>query len=223
MRLGAPRADGPPRSATTPFPVKMMIAAALLAMLAAGCSSTPGHSPGLTATRQVRVAPVSADGTPAGGFRTTVTASHATCEPGSEAIGQAYRCFAGNGVYDPCWAEKAAAPTVLCMPDPWSVTDARLSVSTALSAIPNEGGISEPWGVELSAGQRCVLLQGAHGEFDGQVIDYYCSPKLLLLRGLTESGPIWRARSVIEKSGKSWLGPSEEISLAWFGRPDTFR
>ena len=51
---------------------------------------------------------------------------------------------------------------------------------------PEGPGSSEPWGVELASGQRCVLLQGAHSLFAGRVIDYYCNASLSLLRGLTE-------------------------------------
>jgi hypothetical protein len=191
--------------------------------LATGCSSTPARSTTPAATRQVHVAPVEPDGSPARGYRTTSTASNASCSPGSEAIGQAYRCFTGNFVYDPCWAEKAATPTVLCLAYPWSVANARLSVSAPLSPIPNQGAAGLPWGVELAGGQRCVLLQGAHSVFNGRVIDYYCGPGLSLLRGLDESGRAWRADSVTQKSGKLATGPTEEIRIAWFGRADTYR
>jgi hypothetical protein len=193
-----------------------MAAAAL-----AACSS--GSAPAaLTATRQVQVSPVSADGSPVRGFRTTHTVAGASCEPGSEAIGQAYRCVAGNSLYDPCWATRSAAPTVLCLPFPWSVTGIRLEVSAPLGAIPAESGTNEPWGVELAAGQRCVLLQGAHSVFAGRVIDYYCNAQLSLLRGLTRTAPVWRAASVTGAAGNQALGPSEQIKIAWFGTPDSF-
>lgn len=198
----------------------MTIALAMLSGTLAGCSSTarPGA---LTATRQVHVSPVGPDGSPVRGYRTTVTAGRAGCEPGSEAIGQAYRCFAGDFLYDPCWAEKASTPTVLCLAFPWSVTDIRLTVSAPLSPIPPAGPISEPWGVELANGQRCVVIQGAHSTFDGRVIDYYCNARLSLLRGLAKTGAVWRAASVIGTSGHQAAGPVREIRIAWFGRPDS--
>ena len=210
---------------STPFLVMMLIALTAAPVLAA-CGSAPGRPAGLTATRQVHVSPVGPDGSPVRGFRTIKTASHAGCEPGSEAIGRAYRCFAGNFLYDPCWAERGGTPAVLCLAFPWSVTDIRLDLSAPLSAIPVAAGPAapaEPWGLELAGGQRCVLLQGAHSVFDGRVIDYYCSPRLSLLRGLLESGAIWRAASVIVVAGKQALGPSEQIKTAWYGRPDSYR
>jgi|SRR5271166_5000622 len=212
------RTDGRPQARSTPFPVLMVIVLAVAALAACASAQTPA----LTATRQVHVSPVDADGTPVGGFRATTTVSHAGCEPGSEAIGQAYRCFAGNFLYDPCWAVRAAVPTVLCLAYPWSVTAIRLEVDAPLGAIP-AAVASEPWGVELANGQRCELLQGAHSLFDGRVIDYYCDSRLSLLRGLTTSSAVWRATSVTVTGGKQALGPSEQIKIAWFGVPDAFR
>ncbi len=221
MQRGTRRTGTRTGGRTTPFPVLMLILLAVVAAGLAACSSGPAPA-ALTATRQVHVSPVSADGSPVRGFRTTQTVSGASCEAGSEAIGRAYRCIAGNSLFDPCWAARAAAPIVLCLPFPWSVTDVRLEVGAPLSAIPAEPGSNEPWGVELATGQRCVLLQGAHSLFAGRVIDYYCNAGLSLLRGLSRAAPVWRAASVTGAAGKQALGPSEQIKIAWFGRPDSY-
>jgi hypothetical protein len=223
MRAGARRARRLPGRGTARPGVRIAIALAVLPALLAACGAAPSHPSALAATRQIHVSPVKADGSPAAGFRTTSTVGRALCEPGSEAIGQAYRCSAGNFLYDPCWAERAARPTVLCLAFPWLSTVIRLSLSAPLAAMPNEGGLNEPWGVQLAGGQRCALLQGAHSEFDSRVIDYYCNSQLSLLRGLTKTSAVWLAASVIEKGGKQASGPPERIRIAWFGRPSTFR
>jgi hypothetical protein len=226
MRAAARRAGRLPGSGMARLGVRIATLLTLLTLLPAllaACGSTPAHPAALTATRQIHVSPVKADGSPAAGFRITTTVRHAFCEPGSEAIGQAYRCSAGNVLSDPCWAEKATTPTVLCLAFPWLTTVIRLSLSAPLAAIPNEGGLNEPWGVQLADGQRCELLQGAHSEFNGRVIDYYCNSRLSLLRGLTRTRAVWLAASVIDKGGKQAAGPSERISIAWFGQPSTFR
>lgn len=186
-----------------------------------GAASPPTAAP---PTQQVHVSPVTAAGLPVAGYRVTARAANAQCSPGSEAIGQAYRCFAGNAVYDPCWAEKAAAPTVLCVTNPWLHTAARLRVSSPLEPIPAEGGggPGEPWGIQLAGGQRCSLAQGAHGTFEGTVVDYYCTPGLSLLRGLNRASATWTAHSVIGKSGELSRGPTEQIVIAWYGSPDRF-
>lgn len=203
--------------------------AAAVAAVVAGCGSgapatVTGPGAGAEQTQRVYVSPVTSAGAAVSGYRVTSHAAGASCEPGSEAIGQAYRCFAGNGVYDPCWAEKAAAPTVLCVADPWLRTAAQLRVSSPLSPIPGEGGAStgqadQPWGVQLTSGQRCVLAQGAHNAFNGQVIDYYCTSRLSLLRGLDRTPATWTARSVVAKSGQLASGPAEKIAIAWYGTP----
>lgn len=215
--------------------VLSLMVAACAASLLAGCGSAgpstggPGASSAGAAapkTQQVSVSPVTSTGAPAGGYRVTSQAANASCSPGSEAIGKAYRCFAGNTVYDPCWAEKAATPTVLCVADPWLHTDAELRLSAPLTPIPAaEGGagIGEPWGVQLANGQRCLLAQGAHSLFDGKVIDYLCSDTLFLLRGLDMAAQTWTARSVVDKSGTLSGGPSEKIDIAWYGIPAQYR
>lgn len=196
-----------------------LLACAMLATGLAACASGSSGEQASQRTKIVDVSPVTSGDTVAAGYRTTSTATGATCEPGSEAIGQAYRCFAGNTVYDPCWSLRARTPTVLCLPAPWSHGAARLSVSSPLAAIPNEGGIGEPWGVQLRDGKRCLLAQGAHAEFGGTVIDFYCGASLSLLRGLSKSGGSWTGRSVIDKSGHMSAGPDEVIAIAWFGSP----
>jgi hypothetical protein len=176
-------------------------------------------------TRQVHVSPVTSAGALARGYRVTSQTGGAMCEPGSEAIGTAYRCFAGNTIFDPCWARRAATPTVLCVAEPWLRTAAELRVQAPLSAIPAAGGPSadEPWAVQLASGPRCVLAQGAHNEFRGQVIDYYCPAGLSLLRGLGRATAVWTARSVRSQAGKLSPGPVQKIEIAWFGSPDRFR
>lgn len=201
------------------------LSAAALSVLAACGSSGPGSSAaGPPSTQQVHVSPVTAAGSRVAGYRITARAAHAQCSAGSEAIGQAYRCFAGNAVYDPCWAVQAASPTVLCVADPWLRTAAELRVSSALGHIPPEGGggPAEPWGIQLASGQRCTLAQGAHGTFDGRVVDYYCTPSLSLLRGLDRRSATWTADSVVSKSGKLSRGPAEQIAIAWYGSPAQF-
>jgi hypothetical protein len=202
-----------------------VLAVTVLAACGSGGSGGPVSPPAAPRTRQVDVSPVTTAGAPVAGYRVTSTAEHAQCSEGSEAIGQAYRCFAGNAVYDPCWAEKATAPTVLCVADPWLRTAARLRVSSPLGPIPAEGGAgpAEPWGVQLAGGQRCTLAQGAHGVFHGTVVDYYCTPELSLLRGIGRAGATWTVRSVLDKSGQLSAGPTEKIAIAWYGRPDLVR
>ena len=199
-------------------------AAALTVLAACGSSGPGGQAVTPPRTQQVHVSPVTAAGAPVAGYRVMSRATGAQCSLGSEAIGQAYRCFAGNAVYDPCWAAKSASPTVICLADPWLHAVDELQVNSPLGPVPAEGGggAGEPWGVQLAGGQRCALAQGAHGTFDGKVVDYYCTPTLSLLRGLDRGSATWTAESVIVKSGKLSAGPTDKIAIAWYGRPAQF-
>ena len=175
-------------------------------------------------TQTAYVSPVTSAGGPVEGYRVTSRASDASCEPGSEAIGEGYRCSAGDYLYDPCWPEKAATPTVLCLADPWLRTVAELRLSSAPPALQREsGGSVEPWGLQLADGNRCLLAQGAHNPFDGTVLDYYCTSGVALLRGLNRTRATWTARSVVDSHGKLSGGPTEKIATVWYGSPVWFR
>ena len=140
----------------------------IVVAVVAGCgSSAPAgvsnNGAAVAHTRQVYVAPVTSAGRPVAAYSVTSRASDAYCEAGSEAIGEGYRCSAGNYLYDPCCPVKAAKPTVLCLAQPWLHTVAELRLGSALPTIPREHGASiEPWGVQLANGNRCELAQGAH-------------------------------------------------------------
>src|SRR5690242_21465352 len=77
-------------------------------------------------TRVVRVSPVDASGRLRAGYRVAHTA-RATCQPGSEAVPAAYRCFGDdNLIRDPCW--RTGAHSAICLPAPWARTVTRLRV-----------------------------------------------------------------------------------------------
>jgi hypothetical protein len=181
-------------------------------------SAAPAH------TQRVYVSPVTNNGAPVAGYRVTSRASDGSCESGSEVIGQGYRCSAGNYLHDPCWAERAATPTVLCLAEPWLHTVAEIRLNSAVPALARQDAQSvEPWGLRLADGDRCVLAQGAHNPFDGTVLDYYCRSGLALLRGLNRTRATWTARSVVSRHGRLSRGPIEKIEIAWYGRPVRFR
>jgi len=175
----------------------------------------------LAATQKVYVSAIDSQGGLAAGLQVTRTAGGATCAPASEAISLAYRCFAGNEIYDPCWADsQAAAPTVLCLVLPWSHGVTKLAVTGGLAPLVGSPGNVPPWGLQLADGRDCVLEQGAHDTFDGQPVDYYCGPAEVVLRGLQTTGPRWLAQTATYSGGHYTMGPAEGITIAWFGLPD---
>jgi pimeloyl-ACP methyl ester carboxylesterase len=184
---------------------------------------------GLTApTRIVDLAPVEANGLPEPGDAITDRGA-AQCEAGSDSAGQAYRCFAGNGIYDPCWLDNGdpAQSTVLCQEEPWSTQTIRLTVPAG--GLPSFLGPAQridlgfPWGVQLSDGERCIAEQGSHGTFEGKVVDYACGTSYdhVLLRPLTRAAPQWTYQSAFcGASGSCAPGPLEHVAIAWYANPD---
>lgn len=142
----------------------------------------------LATTKVVDVSPVNAEGVPKPGYTITHGGKASSCESASDVLGNAYRCFAGNDIYDPCWADTAAAPTleVLCLTNPYDTTATMLTVSTNptnVSGLAVAGGLqpfttptpidlATPWALQLSDGQRCSAVQSGASTFRGQRVNF---------------------------------------------------
>jgi hypothetical protein len=158
-----------------------------------------------------RQTPVTADAQIAPGFAVTETAASAHCGEGSD-IGTAYRCFSGNGVYDPCYA--IAEPgtgdgtSVVCPRSAFSTELFAISAVTGLGRI-EDNAFDEPNGLVLTSGARCTASQDAHSAIpSGRVIDYYCDDdKTAVLRDL-HKGRIWRADVVTYDKGFTYSSPA---------------
>ena len=138
----------------------------------------------------------------------------------------AYRCGRRNVLYFPCWRE-GPNPTdfAICADDPWTTSVARIR-SPGLLLYPGVTYLDDayaPWAVELTTGERCRLVQGAHDAIHRgrrtYVVDYGCSKRdLVLLRNLRR-GRVWRigaARYVGLRRGYELLG-AVAIRRAYFG------
>jgi hypothetical protein len=185
-------------------------------------STTPTTptTPPPPATAVEYVAPVNSSGILAGGYNVSQTAS-GTCGPGSDSVSAAvYRCFYGNYVADPCWATKSdGVPTnsVLCLENPWSTSVVEVKTKGLLSSNAGPTNLSYPWGVKLTNGLECLAVQGAHGNYQGQDINYSCGTYGLELLGMADrSGAMWSFQSV-NFSGTTFVaGPTVEVQTAWF-------
>src|SRR5437764_5992966 len=138
----------------------------------------------------------------------------------------AYRCGRGNYLYFPCWRDGPnRTEFVLCTGDPWSSSIVRLR-SPGLLLYPGITYLDNPyspWAVELTNGERCRLVQGAHDAIHRgkrtYVVDYGCDRDgLVLLRNLRR-GRVWRigaARYVNLSIGYKLVG-DRSIRRAFFG------
>jgi pimeloyl-ACP methyl ester carboxylesterase len=205
---------------TTDGPAIAMVARDIKSYLAAHPALEPR-------TGTVTLAPVNASGQPLAG-ETITGGGTAQCNPGSDSVGQAYRCFASGGIYDPCWLDTAdpAQDSVLCQEEPWATRVVRLTVPggglPAFTGPPIPVDLNYPWGVELADGEQCIAVQGTHGEFDGKIIDYSCGGNgdHVLLRTLDRSSRMWTYQSAYVSGTGSQPGPLEAVKTAWYARPD---
>jgi hypothetical protein len=178
---------------------------------AAGASSRPA-----TATRTIRISPVTDHGVRKPGGRVTLRRARGTCLAGSEAVGGAtYRCFSGNLVLDPCWAQRGG-DHVLCAASPWRRVVARVGVRhlPAVQGVPRN-----VWGIRLVAGQRCTFQQGASGVVRGQRVNYFCGKRLYLYGEPDRSTPRWRIGAAVFRHGRFHVVRDVRIATAVLGKP----
>jgi hypothetical protein len=106
----------------------------------------------------------------------------------------AFRCFQGNEIHDPCFAATAHASSVVCFLDPWTpVTVLRLT-----KPLPKHGplfGRALPWAIETTDGRHCTFLTGATGLMGGQRVNYGCTDRSYLIGGPDERQPLWTIHS----------------------------
>jgi hypothetical protein len=198
-------------------------------VLADGSANARSSVPG---TQVLEVAPVDSNHLPVAGVRVNSGGMEASCSAGSDSVGNAYRCFAGHVVYDPCWRDDsdAAVPAVLCQERPWDKRVVRLTLGQRgldpFHDPPLRVASLQPWGVELTTGERCLAVQGSHSTLrtphGRRVIDYRCwdragkLDKHELLRGIDR--PRWRINSVVYAKGRR--GPYAFVKLrivtAWY-------
>jgi hypothetical protein len=206
------------RGRSVSFGVISLMLLAVTTSCSLGMSSSSSSSPAVT--KKLHVSPVDSHGVPANGYRIVKVLHHGYCGGGSEAIGQAYRCTAENGIYDPCWAVKAPAPTVLCLVEPWSHKVTEILFDGRLGTLDKLGGVVPPWAIQLDSGQRCLIVQGTHDLFNGRVIDYYCGREAGVLRGLKRQGAQWWAQTIKWQDNHYMKGRKARIITMWFGIPD---
>jgi hypothetical protein len=160
--------------------------------------STAASVPPRTVIR-ANLTPFTADGHLRSGLRVAREA-RGSCDPGSDSLpNNVYRCFSGHNVLDPCWRDwRAPAPVVICLEEPWARTVVRLRLTATPDPSSGHSDLgSEPWGITLRSGARCLAFQGAHDTLTGKegapVIDYYCSTPSLSSAASTEPTPAGRS------------------------------
>lgn len=164
---------------------------------------------GSTPTVIVHIRPIDATGHLLPGYRITRRFPKGSCQYGSEAISQGYRCFAGNAVLDPCWVT-ADRVHVDCLRDGWTHKVWRVHVTMGFDNSGFGYGYSranDPWGLKRADGLRCVWVQGASGVVHGNRINYMCghSEHHVLVGEVDRDHQAWTIRRAHDTGGGHYV------------------
>jgi hypothetical protein len=91
----------------------------------------------------------------------------------------AWRCFVGNSILDPCFSSEFAN-NVVC-PMPWSDSAVEINLTKPLPRPSNHAAPSlrlAPWAIETTSGAICMSASGAAPVVHGKRLNYSCSSKL---------------------------------------------
>jgi hypothetical protein len=160
-------------------------------------SAAPGAS-AAEPTQRLRYSPFTAGGAANPALRVT-PGFGGECNSASWLVtGNAYRCFHGHFLRDPCYfdavaSERAERDIVLCVPFPWSRSAVRLRADTLEPSSPRAAG-GPPWALALANGSRCGFATGASTAVDGRRLNYFCGRSRYLFGSPDTSRSVWRIR-----------------------------
>lgn len=105
----------------------------------------------------------------------------------------AYRCFEGDEIWDPCFAASMTTESVACFRDPWRP----ITILQLTRRLPRHGATADalPWAIETTDGRRCVFLTGATALLGGERINYGCDDQSLLIGAPDTSNELWMIRA----------------------------
>src|SRR5262249_48677240 len=106
----------------------------------------------------------------------------------------AYRCFVGNYIYDPCFADAvSSAKFAVC---PTSFPGSKVIRIRLTRKLPSPHKVSNPtrhppWAVRLASGRWCEFLSGATSTIAGLRINYGCHGGGVLLGNAHRHSATW--------------------------------
>ena len=112
----------------------------------------------------------------------------------SDTRSDAYRCFVGNFIHDPCFANNlGSANYVLC---PLSFPGSKVLRIRLTRSLPAANPSSNPmryppWALQLAGGRWCEILSGATGVIAGVRINYGCAGGGILLGNPRRGSKTW--------------------------------
>lgn len=148
-----------------------------------------------TRTTRVTVYRPFAGGRLAPGF-VVAHAARGSCWTGSIADerSDAWRCFVGNVIHDPCFSDPRVHGWVACAVAPFGRRVLRLNLTKPLprkQANRGRPGRGDPWAVKLPGGTVCTAFTGATFLYRGLRASYGCTSKAFLAGSPNRSRPTW--------------------------------
>ena len=129
----------------------------------------------------------------------------------------AYRCFVGNVIHDPCFANSLGSSSfVLC---PLYYPGSKVLRIDLTKPLPQNQAVGDPtrslpWVVQLANGRWCGRVQGASGLVAGLPLTYGCSPKGVLIGFPHRTNPLW---TIFFANGfQSTQYVADPIKAAWW-------
>ncbi len=129
----------------------------------------------------------------------------------------AWRCFVGNEIEDPCFTGGAAS--VVCPTGgPWTGSGIEIRLNQPLPTnranTGEEGKSRRPWALQTVGGLDCQFAAGVTSVVDGMRLNYICgSDKLWLYGEPNRSTSSWKIYG--STMNGSQLTP-QNIAVAWF-------
>jgi hypothetical protein len=167
---------------------RFALLACALASAAAAAAATPPTSLHL-------YSPFAGSGLAAGVRVSKTAAGYCWTSSSSTAQLDAYRCFVGNEIYDPCFHSAAAGErsSVLCPLYRPGSSLLRIELTRKLPA-PGPRVNPErytPWALETENGRWCTLFTGATSTIQGLPMSYGCQGGGFLLGDPSRARPGW--------------------------------
>lgn len=153
---------GPLRSTTPPVhsPVATQPSTTTTTTTSTTTTTVPGRE-----TSQITYDPFTAKGAIKPSLVISSSQTLTTCEADGVAGNGSFRCFSGNGIYDPCFARPGATNgPLLCPSDPAGDQVVELTGLSLPAPAPGQGASNtRPWAFQLADGQVCVQVNAAWG------------------------------------------------------------
>jgi hypothetical protein len=128
----------------------------------------------------------------------------------------AYRCFVGNEIHDPCFASAANAVFVLCPLYMPTSPVLRINLTKRLPATTANGDPTRysPWVLQFVTRKWCEILSGATGVIAGMRINYGCVGGGTLLGNPRRDAATWTIFYTAGTTGHNFQAVA--IRAAWW-------